>query len=268
MTSESAGFAVGQCYNSGMSATAKQRDINGNVAATPVAHMLHTVRDRLLTGRGSFQLDDQKIDLSFKDGQIVHAASNDPDQRLGEIMLKEGMIGINDYLASVQAMLETGVRQGEYFVEAGILEPHELKRGIRIQMKEVIYRLLLWEEGTYRFRWGDPAEVSIELTTNLYELILRGMSRCDRFSRLRDVLAPWSRGCAINTEINADDARNIRLKEDETTILGLVNGERTLAEIIEKSPYADIETMQILFGMKWARIIALVDDDEDEDSLF
>lgn len=242
-----------------------QRDIRGNLALTPVAHILQTVRGHKLTGRGTFSQANRKIELAFRDGQIVHAASNDPDQRLGEILLREGIITLDHYLKSVELLLETGKRQGEILLEEGYLDKHELKRGIRIQMKEIIYDLLAWESGEYLFRWTPPIEESVLLTVSIYELILRGMRRCDRFSKLRETLAPWHRAVALNTEIDREEARNIRLKEDETTVLGLVDGTRSVRSLIDFAPYPDLTTMQILYGLKWARIVTFVDESGEPD---
>lgn len=251
-----------------MEPTTARRDIHGNIAATPVANMLHTVRERKLTGRGTFSQDSQRVDLAFRDGQIVHAAANDPDLRLGEVLLSDGVIGLARYNESVAAMLDTGKRQGEIFLEREWLTPGELAYEVRRQMKRIIYGLMHWESGTYLYRWTPPIEESILLDTSIYKLILRGMRLEARFSKLRDYLAPWHRIASLNTQVDLQEARTIRLREDETTVLGMVDGKRRLDEIIAEAPFPDLVVMQILYGLVWSRILRLVDPDEDGNDPF
>jgi len=241
---------------------AVKRDIRGRIAATPVAHMLHTVRDRELTGRGTFTCGKQKVELAFLSGQIVLAASNDPDLRLGEQLLTEGRITLRDYNESVQVLLETGERQGEILIDLGCVTRNELERAVRRQMQEIVFRLLQWSEGEYLYRWTEPPSDTVMLEQSLYELILRGMRREHRFSKLREALSPWQQKARLNTEIQMAQAQRVRLKEDEASVLQMIDGERSVAQIVEDAPLADLEALQILYGLKWARIIHLDEDQE------
>lgn len=239
-----------------------RRDIHGSIAATPVANMLHTVRSHKLTGRGTFTHGEERVDLAFRDGQIVHAASNDPDLRLGEFLLGEGLLSLDQYRRSVEIMLDTGSRQGEILIDEGWLTEGELAHEIRKQMKRIVYGLMRWSEGNYLYRWTPPFDESIMLSTSIYKLILRGMRLEGRYSRLRDYLAPWHRLPRLNTNVDLEEARNIRLREDETTVLGFVDGKRGVQDVIRAVPLPDVEVMRILYGLGWARILQFVDPDE------
>lgn len=223
--------------------------------STPLPLILHSIRDRRLTGRGSFEDENEKVELFFREGQIVFAASSNPDLRLGEILLREGMITLKQYQRSVDLLLETGRRQGEILVEEGFITKEELVLGVRTQLREIVYNLMLWEKGNYIIRWEQPLQESIFIERNLYELILRGMRRVRSFSRLREVLYPWDRVVILNTNLDMEEAKQIRLKEDERMVLEEVNGKQTVGEIVEKAPLPDFEVMQILYGLSWARLI-------------
>ena len=235
--------------------SATKKEIKGKLENTPVPLIFHSIRDRQLTGRGTFEDGPRRVELFFREGQIVYAASNDPDMRLGEVLLREGYISLAQYLRSVELLLETGRRQGEILVEEGFITPHELEKGVRTQLREIVYNLMSWERGQYVIRWNPPREESVVIERNIYELILRGMRRVDRFSRLREVLFPWNRVVEMNTQISLEEARSIRLKEDERLVLEEVDGRKTIAQVIEHSPLPDQLAMQILYGLWWARIV-------------
>lgn len=242
-----------------------RRDIHGNIAATPVANMLHTVRERKLSGRGTFSRGDERVDLAFRDGQIVHAAASDPDLRLGEFLLGEGILTLDQYRRSVEIMLDSGRRQGEILIGEGWIDDEELSHEIRKQMKRIVYGLMRWTEGSYLYRWTPPLEESILLRTSIYKLILRGKRLESRFSVLRDYLAPWHRIPRLNTNIDLEEAREIRLHDDETRVLAAVDGERDVAAVIRTSELPDLEVMRILYGLGWARILQIVDPDDEPD---
>ncbi len=248
-----------------MTVDSARRDIRGNIAATPVANMLHTVRERKLTGRGTFSCNDERVDLAFRDGQIVHAAASDPDLRLGEFLLGEGILTLDQYRSSVEIMLDTGRRQGDILTAEGWISEDELAREIRKQMKRIVYGLMRWTTGSYLYRWTPPLEESILLRTSLYKLILRGKRQESRFSVLREYLAPWHRIPRLNTNVDLEEARQIRLHEDETLVLSTVDGCRDVATVVREAPLPDLDVMRILYGLGWARILQIVDPSDEDD---
>lgn len=233
----------------------KRREIKGDLRATPLPSILHSVWERRLTGRGSFKQGEKKVELAFRDGNIVHAASNDPDLRLGEILLRERLITLEGYRRSVELLLETGKRQGEILLQEGLLSEEGLRRGVILQLKEIIYDLMSWKEGSFIYYWSNPFEDSILLETSIIELILRGMRRQWRFSELRAILEPWDRIVEMNTQLDLAEARQIRLKADEVMVLESIDGKKTIAQIIQGVALPDQWVMQILYGLYWARLI-------------
>ena len=61
----------------------------------------------------------------MKDGRVVFATSNLPTDRLGEVLIRDGKITVEEYEASVRG-LHKGKRQGRVLVESGALSPGEL----------------------------------------------------------------------------------------------------------------------------------------------
>jgi len=60
-------------------------------------------------------------------GRVVFASSNLPNDRLGEILLREGKITVEEYELSIKA-ISKGKRQGKALVEMGALTPKALWR--------------------------------------------------------------------------------------------------------------------------------------------
>lgn len=241
----------------------------GKLNRLPPAAVLTEIKAAGDTGRLTASRGDARIDIMVHDGDPVSAVSNDPDRRLGELLLRDGKIRFQDYVDSVQALLETGQKQGEYLVARERLSPNELNRAVAEHSRELIEWFLEWEDGEFSFRPGERLDDdSALLKISCHELVLRGMSKCERFSRIRDTLTPWQRICEINPTLSPDDARRVRLKADELSVVRLVDGHRTIAEVVETVPLNDFRAMQLLYGLFWACVVRFRDSDLTENDDF
>lgn len=236
-----------------------EQDLRGSLTQMRPAAVLVALAERGSTGKATFIDGDNRVDLAITDGNVVYAVGNDPDRRLGEFLLRAGKIRFRDYIDSVDALLETGQRQGDFLRKQNRLEKNELKQAILEHMREIVFWLLSWETGSYVFKWSAPSEEPVQIQASTRELILRGLAMCDRYSKLRDALAPWSRVCEINGDIPPEEAKRIRLKDDEAAIISLIDGQLKVAEIVKVAPIADFRAMQLIYALHGAKIIDIVD---------
>src|SRR5260370_22286765 len=63
--------------------------------------------------------------LTFQDGRMVFASSSSVNDRLGELLLRRGRIGLRQYVES-GAAIAPGKRLGQVLVEQGVLTPKDL----------------------------------------------------------------------------------------------------------------------------------------------
>ena len=141
---------------------------------------------------GVLQLTRQGIRKSVyvKDGSIVFATSGDPNDRLGELLLREGLVTL-DQLEAAIARLGNGKRLGGLLVEAGHLTPDNLVRAVVRQVREIVLGLFAWEEGEYAFQEGPlPTEEVITLQVRTGEILLQGISGIRSFARIRRSVGP------------------------------------------------------------------------------
>lgn len=121
--------------------------------------------------------------IYFDSGRIIFASSNIPDERLGEVLLREGRITKDQYDISVKILKEeiskkTGKRQGTILVEQGFIGPQDLVWGVKHQVKEVIMGVFLWDDGIYEFKEGPlPTEEVIRLFMKTEDIIQEGLNR-------------------------------------------------------------------------------------------
>ena len=71
----------------------------------------------------------------LSDGRLIFATSTDPDDRLGEMLLRKGLISYRSLEESVRA-IKAGKRQGTLLVESGAIRSKDLVEGVTEQVQE------------------------------------------------------------------------------------------------------------------------------------
>jgi DNA-binding response OmpR family regulator len=125
-----------------------------------------------------------------------------------------------------------------------------------LQGEDAIYRLLTWNEGEFEvvFRTVRRREV---ITTSSQGLLMEGMRRLDEWSRLLEQLP------ALTHRFEVDAAElSVRLgdvPDDNNTILRLMDGKRTLIEIIDASDVGDLECLQAISRLYFEELLTDLD---------
>jgi DNA-binding response OmpR family regulator len=137
----------------------------------------------------------QTIDVSRKSGVLTLIAADG----------QEGMISF-DSGAVINAMVED------------------------LRGEDAIYRQLLWREGTFdlEFRQVSLSERTVHRTTQA--LLMEGMRRLDEWSRLSELLPPFTKVLELDAEMLRERLRE--MPDDQNQMVRLIDGERTIGEVI------------------------------------
>jgi len=99
--------------------------LRGQLAQLPLPEILQHLRTSRATGVLSLVSGGARKALYVKEGRVVFGSSNLPNDRLGEILIRNGKITVEEYEASIKA-ISKGKRQGKVLVEMGALSPKNL----------------------------------------------------------------------------------------------------------------------------------------------
>jgi hypothetical protein len=245
--------------------------LRGQLSELPLPDILGYLRDSLATGVLSLVSGGARKALYVKDGRVVFAGSNLPNDRLGEILIRDGKITVEEYEASIKA-INKGRRQGKALVEMGALSPKDLWEGVQFQVKEIVYSIFQWEDGQFHFEESSlPEKERITVDLDIRELILVGIRRVDAAGAVQ---ARYPEGVLVLER--ADDPPPDLLESYESHVLGLVDGERGVLEICRESEIGDNETLKVLYAflatgiarVKGRKVRTLDQDFVPEDSLY
>jgi hypothetical protein len=155
--------------------------LSGKVQATPLPVILESLQKEKATGTLTVSCRGVDRCIYIKDGQIIFATSSDVHDRLGETLVKEGMIS-REKLETALKLYSKNVgfkKLGAILVENGFISPKDLFSGLKAQVKGIIYNIFLWDDAEYRFERRFPADI-IKLQINLQELLTEIIHRMKR----------------------------------------------------------------------------------------
>lgn len=218
--------------------------LKGQLADVSVPDLLQQLHASAATGILTLVAGGARKALYLKDGRVVFASSNLPNDRLGEILLREGKITVEEYDASIKAITK-GKRQGKALIEMGALGPKDLWEGVQFQVKEIVYSIFNWDEGQFHFEESSlPEKERITVDLDVRDLLLAGLRRVDASGRLQ---ARYPESDALLARVEGEQAGDLESYEEH--VLALVDGERSVLDISRESEIGDNETLKVLYAL-------------------
>lgn len=212
--------------------------------------LLAHLNESELTGTLEVRAGEVCKKVYLKEGEAVFASSNSNDDWLGVTLVKTGKISLQQFDYSTEVMKKSGRRHGAVLVELGYITPKELFWAIKHQVKEIIYSLFEYDRAEYEFVEGQVPDEVITLKMSAGSLIYEGVSRVDNLIRIKEEMPPvWT-----TLQLNDDPLRlfqNVQFSPKDRKILSLVDGQRTIKQVIEDSWFNSFEAMKILYVF-WA----------------
>ena len=222
--------------------------IRGSLSESSLHELLASISRSRETGTLNFHDMGRWKAIYFKDGQIIFATSNIPDDRLGEYLIKKGKITVRQFLEGSK-LVRPGKRFGAVLVEENILSSDELLASLQGHVEEIVYSLFDWVRGEYEFVIKDlSAEGPITLNLNTEDVVLEGIRRIQDFTRVYTGLGSIDR--VLRVSDNADSLMyRLELDSDESQILSLVNGTLSIEQVLALSFLPNFETLRILYAL-------------------
>jgi hypothetical protein len=192
----------------------------------------------------------------LKDGQAVFAASNDHNDRLGEMLVRRGSLKLPDYLAS-SATISSGKRFGTILVERGLLSPSQLVWAVKEQVKEIVFSLFSLPGGMCQLIEGPAGEGEIiTLNINTPELLRQGVARMENVTWLLDSFNDQAARLGL-TRPSAEILALFSLDPQEVDLVHALEGTPTLAELCAAGPISHFLLLKFLWSLQILGFVAV-----------
>ncbi len=198
--------------------------------------------------------------IHFEDGAVVAAEIQSNPHPLGGLLLRAGRITEADLERARAMQQRQGDRRriGEILVALGAVTGRELERQVRLQIEEVVFEVMGWNEGYFSFTEG-ASEVTAEANVRIpvEVLLMEGARRIDEWSRIEKRIPHLGvvPGLAPPPEGGGGE---LDLLPPEWEVLALVDAERDVRTVAAELGRSEFEVAKTLFGLESAGVVAFV----------
>jgi hypothetical protein len=220
----------------------------GTLSTMPVADLLQWLASSGSTGILTFERNKVAKRIVFRDGQVIACSTAEPSELLGHFLVSRGKIGEDTLRAALARQEESGGHLGGILVELGALTGAELTASLTAKAEETIYSLFDIDEALFRFESCDISEerVPFPLDLRVEDILLRGMQRIDEMREIRTVFNDPGIVLRRSHETPPEEIHRNRVAR---RIYDLVNGERTVAEILLHAHASEYLVTKFLFQL-------------------
>ncbi|WP_164013145.1 DUF4388 domain-containing protein [Pyxidicoccus trucidator] len=180
--------------------------------------------------------------VTFREGEVRGASSDDPADRLGEVLVRLGYVE--------RPQVETVLREhppskvGRALVEKGLLQAHDLFKCVTHQVSEIFHAIVLCREGSF-FLVDQPVDEKtghiIQLSTQ--SLLMDSIRKIDEMAHFRKRIP---HGRLYVARKRPSDGK---LEEDEDRVLGLLDGRRTILELGHAARLSEFDITKVVFRL-------------------
>lgn len=229
---------------------------SGNLAEVPLADVVNFIYNSRLSGRLTVFFPGMFGEIYIENGQLVFAICNNKWSKqpfLTDILRKQKVLEIDDTSISevVVAARERQMPIGRMLVEKELITEAQLMEALQIHAQGAVSAILEAKEGNFYLE-RDPLPFHLrDITTRvpLINVLMEGLRHMDE-RRLAATEFQDETMVLVRLISNEDAFDTINLKRQELEIFALIDGKKTLAEIIAESHLDLLETKRICYALR------------------
>lgn len=247
-------------------------NLQGDFEGLTLASILQLLGNDQKTGVLTVTCDEEESRVFFEQGTIIYATASLKESRLGFLMRTDGVISEQQLQKCLDFASEEKMHLGKILVDKGYVSLDTLKKYNTKQVEAILYNLLFWKKG--RFEYKDAKlnlKGMIVTQLNPMKLILEASRRIDELSVLKKSIP--SDKLVFKMSGKVQNKEEIKLNANEWRILSLIDGTRTVRQIINESGYDEFAVYKIFFSVISSGLIeqkeeVQLDDQDDENDYF
>jgi CheY-like chemotaxis protein/curved DNA-binding protein CbpA len=232
------------------------RTARGNLKHKRFPEVLAQLYRWRATGALLLRRERTKKIVYLKEGYPIFVKSNLLSECLGRVLVREKMISDEECERSLQIMKQASregaaVRQqGTVLIEMGCMSPHNLVFGLQLQLEQKLFDIFSWPDGEYQF--NPTIEIptqTVHLDMSLATIVYEGVRRRFTEGQLDDLLEPFLEAFVGPHPEPAHRYQDLALEADERRVLALIDGRRTMREVIERGGLPRLHAKQLVYAL-------------------
>lgn len=231
--------------------------LSGNLRTVSFPDILQLLSGGRKTGVLEIRTATRQKEVSFREGNIIYATSlNSSEDLLGNMLLSKGKLSKTDLERAITLHKQTGRQLGTTLIDMNIFDKEEIAECLKLQIEEIVYNLFSWHEGDFLFHEGaQPKHAPFYIELPTMSVIMEGTRRIDEWLVIQKVLPPDDVLLAVAKNPKRSPEEEIVLTLEEFRLLSLINGERTLPDLMLVSPVGEFVTCRALYKLVVSNLV-------------
>jgi len=216
--------------------------LTGDAAGFPLSDLIAFLAQSRWTGVIRVHAPTGERTISMKDGEVRAATSDDPTDRLGEVMVRLGFVDRNKLEEVLRDTPPSKV--GRALVERGLLQAHDLFKCLTYQLSEIFHAMVLTHEGTFMLvdqPIDDRTAHTLQLSTQ--SLLMDAIRKIDEMAHFRKRI-PHGR-MYVGRKRPSDG----KLEDAEARVLAALNGDKTVFELGQAQKMSEFDVTKVVFRL-------------------
>jgi hypothetical protein len=199
----------------------------------------------------------------FRDGAVTGASSDDGRQALARRLVGSAGVGETELTAAVERAANEGIGVSRALLDAGAVDPDFLRSLVAEQIVDAVFDLLRWSEGDFSFTVDEPGPDDVGISFGVEPVVNDARSRLDS----------WDHACRVVPSPETVLALPVGVREDpvvtrgEWALLALVDGRRTVAELVSLAGRGDYAVVSQLAALIERGLLKVRTQDAGEGAL-
>ncbi len=233
--------------------------LSGDVSVISISEVLQLLDVQRQSGALTITSKRSRVTLFIGDGNLDFATYTGLPEEflLGRYLVDSGAVSREELDRALGARRDDDARVlGDYLVEEELVTAEALERALQQQTSELIYEVVRWRKGRFRFlhRAENAMADQAKLQLRTPALIMEGFRRVDEWRLIEDSFD-------FNDILFRDDMAidkledQERLQGHERAVLDAIDGESTVGEIVDAVEGSSFEICKVLYQLLNSRLV-------------
>jgi hypothetical protein len=203
------------------------------------------------TGVLAFTRGDERRSVHVRGGHIVSADTNIREDRMGEVLVRQGLLAAGDLKRALGFALRDRKRLGLVLMEQGLLDEAGLEQALALHVHAVLSRVFSWPDGAYEYveeAEGAESAGDVTLRVSTGDLILEATRSVQDPDVVRYNLGDIDRVLGLSNDPLLRFQR-IGLTPADGYVLSRIDGTLSAREVMQLIPLPGEEVQRSLFGL-------------------
>ncbi len=220
-------------------------NLKGSFEPSSLASILQLLSNEERTGVLTLTNGESEVKIFIKNGDVMGAMGSQKETRLGTLLTRDGLISAKDLAYCLAVAAESKMALGSVLVKKGFISEQTLKQTIHKQAEEVIFNLFVWKSGEFEYHDSDEVpKGALDTRIDIMNIIMEAMRRIDEMVFYMSQIPSDRLIFAISEKpVNLEDMHFI---EKERRLISLIDGRRTVRDLIAASGFDDYSAYQLL----------------------